>query len=403
MSVGEQPPEKTEKILILCVDRDNDIGKKTGVKTPIIGRDSNVNAATRLILRDPEEADANAMFEAIRIHDSLREADSDEEYEVATVSGSEVGGIAADRKLVSELKGILEKFEANGIILVTDGFADEDILPLVQSRVPVTSVRRVIVKHSETIEETAAVFSKYVRMLIEDPRYSRIALGLPGILLLLLGILSIINASYPQIFDPYGLSTYAGILSLLVIGAFLLAKGYGLDKKASGFYKWLSEIYLSSLPKLISGFSLSTGLLLVGIGFFQAWSHVAAEVIPSPPPAELSSWFEILPRILGFLISRSLTLLILGICIMLGGRSIRHIIDRDPRFWRTLVFTIVCVWSWEIFNEASLILIDPASSSERLVVAIIIGIIVTIASGVGTHLLSKKYDEFFEGKEILEE
>jgi len=403
MSVAEQPSEKTEKILILCVDRDNDVGKKTGVKTPILGRDYNMNTATRLILQDPEEADANAMFETIRVYDGLREADSNEEYEVATISGLEVGGVAADRKLVSELAEVLERFKASSIILVTDGFSDEDILPLVQSRVPVTSVRRVIVKHSETIEETAAVFSRYMRMLIEDPRYSRIVLGLPGTLMLLLGALSIINVSHPQIFYPYGLGTYAWISSLLVIGGFLLVKGYGLDKRFFGFCRWLSGIHLYPLPVLISGFSLITGLLLIGIGFFQAWSRVASEVIPFPAPTEPFAWLQLLPIILGSVVSKSLTLFILGICITLGGRSIRHVLDHDPRFWRTVVFTIVCAWSWEVFTEASLILINPTLSPGRLVAAIVIGIILTIASGLGTHLLSRKYGEFFEEKEILKE
>jgi len=403
MPESEQQSEKIERILILCVDRDNDIGKKTGIKTPIIGRNNNASAATRLILLDPEEADANAMFEAIRIHDSLKQTNSSEEYEVATIAGSEVGGIAADRRLVSELTETLDKFRAGGIILVTDGFGDEDILPLFQSRVPVTSVRRVIVRHSETIEETAAVFSRYIRMLAEDPRYSRIVLGLPGTLLLLFGILLIINVSYPQIFYPYGLGTYAWILSLLVIGSFLLVKGYGLDKKFLGFYKWLSEIQLYSPPKLTSGFSLITGLLLIGIGFFQAWSSVTSEIIPSPPPTELPLWFELIPKILGSFISKSLTLLILGILIVLGGRSILHILERDPRFWRTVVFTIACAWSWEIFNEASLILINPALSPGRLVGATIVGIMITLVSGMGTRLLSKKYGGFFEEKEVLKE
>jgi len=87
MSTADQDSNMTERILILCIDRDNDVGKKTGVETPIIGRDNNMSSATKLILRDPEEADANAMFEAIKICDSLKEASSSEEYEVATITG----------------------------------------------------------------------------------------------------------------------------------------------------------------------------------------------------------------------------------------------------------------------------------------------------------------------------
>ena len=186
--------QEAERLLVLCVDRDDDIGRKTGIKTPIIGKEENLKSALKLILADPEEADANAMFEAIRVYETLKkDKKSHDQYEIATIAGSELGGITADRKLVSELGEILKKFPADSLILVTDGFSDEDIMPLVQTRVPVTSVRRVIVKHSESIEETAALFSRYWRMLFEDPRYSRIALGLPGILLISLGMLVLLQ------------------------------------------------------------------------------------------------------------------------------------------------------------------------------------------------------------------
>ena len=63
--------EEEKRILILCVDRDDDLGKKAGIKTPVLGRDENLNAAIALALRDPEEADANAMFEGVRGYDRL--------------------------------------------------------------------------------------------------------------------------------------------------------------------------------------------------------------------------------------------------------------------------------------------------------------------------------------------
>src|SRR3989442_104102 len=43
------------KTLVLCVDRDDDVGTKTPVKGPLIGRDENLVAATKLGLADPED------------------------------------------------------------------------------------------------------------------------------------------------------------------------------------------------------------------------------------------------------------------------------------------------------------------------------------------------------------
>ncbi|MCK5317950.1 MAG: DUF373 family protein, partial [Anaerolineales bacterium] len=44
---------KIERTLILCIDVDDDIGKKGDVETPILSRNSNLEAATKLALSDP--------------------------------------------------------------------------------------------------------------------------------------------------------------------------------------------------------------------------------------------------------------------------------------------------------------------------------------------------------------
>ncbi|MEM4140399.1 MAG: DUF373 family protein, partial [Nitrososphaeria archaeon] len=60
-----------EKVLVLCVDRDNDLYQKTGITSPVVGREECLRAAENLAIADPEEADANAIFAAIREYDSL--------------------------------------------------------------------------------------------------------------------------------------------------------------------------------------------------------------------------------------------------------------------------------------------------------------------------------------------
>ena len=46
------------KLLVICVDRDNDVGEKAGIVTPVFGRDACIEAAQRLALEDPEDADS---------------------------------------------------------------------------------------------------------------------------------------------------------------------------------------------------------------------------------------------------------------------------------------------------------------------------------------------------------
>ena len=102
--------------------------------------------------------------------------------------GLKAGGIKADRLIRDQLTNVLEKFQANNVILVTDGFGDAELIPIIQSRIPILSIKRVVVKHSEAIEENWALFSRYLRKLIEDPYYSRWFLGIPGVLLLALAV-----------------------------------------------------------------------------------------------------------------------------------------------------------------------------------------------------------------------
>ena len=35
------------KLLVICIDRDDDLGRKTGIPTPVVGRDACIEAAQR--------------------------------------------------------------------------------------------------------------------------------------------------------------------------------------------------------------------------------------------------------------------------------------------------------------------------------------------------------------------
>lgn len=395
--MSKSKDKKAERVLILCVDRDDDLGIKARVKTPVLGRDENLNAAISLALKDPEEPDANAIFEAVRIYDRLRErAKTYEEHQIATITGSELVGVEADRKLVSELTSVLEAFPASGVILVTDGFTDEAVLPLVQSRVPVNSVRRIVIKHSDSIEETAAIFSRYLRTLVENPRYSRYVLGLPGILIILLAVLY---------FVPNGL-LYAGLTFLFIVGAFLFVKGFGVDKRISNLYQRIRSYSPPPLPGQIVGLSAVAGALLFGIGCYQAgayiannWEFIVQQTLGFYPPTELSQWLALVPPLIGHFIFQSITLVIIGICVMLTGGAIRRFLERDPRLWRSIVFIVVTAWTRQILYQTSQILVNPELPYGALVAAIIVGILLAVASALTVFLLHRKYAYVFKGKE----
>ncbi|MEM0058078.1 MAG: DUF373 family protein [Candidatus Bathyarchaeia archaeon] len=374
--------EKAEekRILILCVDRDGDLGAKTEIKTPLIGREQNLNAAVALALKDPEESDANAMFEAVRLYDRLvGEAKPEEVFEIATISGSELGGVGADRKIVAELSDVLKAFPASEVILVTDGYSDEAVLPLIESRVPVSSVRRVVVKHSESIEETAALFTRYLKMILENPRYSRIALGLPGMLFLILGILAI-----------FGLVHYYLMAFVIVLGAYMFVKGFGVDKLVRRLYVWVKEYSPPPLPVQISAFSTLAGLLCMGIGVYLGLDAVTGSGL------DFSNWLGVLPQATGIFIMNSKDLMVIGVCLALTGRAIRWYFERDARLLRNAALIVLIGWSRQILEAASGILINPKVGYEVLIFSIVIGILISIASILVILVIHRSARGFFK-------
>jgi len=397
MTKKETEQQIKNRILILCVDRDGDIETKAGIKTPLMGRTSNLDAAVSLALRDPEEPDANAMFEAVRLYDRLQsEKQPGENFEVATISGSELGGVGADRKLVSELSSLLTSFSASEIILVTDGYSDEAILPLVESRVPVSSVRRIVVKHSESIEETAALFSRYLRLIWENPRYARLALGIPGLLFFLYGIFYIIP----------GFVNYYLISIVLILGGVLLFKGFGVDRGAKNIYKWAREYSPPPLPVQISNYSIIAGILCIAVSAYLGASSASVNV--TPPTADLAGWISVSPDVAAFFIKGFMDLMVVGITIILFGRSIRLYFERDARLLRNVALVVSVVWFRWILDATANILIEPGVGFENvffsnLVFAIVVGILIAIASVLLVVIIHRSSKGFFKKSEDNED
>ncbi|MGB9841447.1 MAG: DUF373 family protein [Candidatus Bathyarchaeales archaeon] len=393
MNKKEMAKKAETRILILCVDRDGDIEKKAKIKTPILGRAANLEAAVSLALNDPEEPDANAMFEAIRLYDRLQnEKQADEIFEIATISGTELGGVSADRKLVAELNNIIQSFNASEIILVTDGYSDEAVLPLVESRVPVSSIRRIVVKHSESIEETAALFSRYLRLIWENPRYARLALGIPGLLFFLYGVLSIIP----------GAVNYYLIAIVLILGVVFLVKGFGIDRGARNFYKWAREYSPPPLPMQIANYTVIAGILCTAVGIYLGVNNAVNNV--TPIPEDLAGWFSKLPEAAGFFIKGFTDLAVVGIIIALFGRSIRFYFERDARLLRNAALVVLVTWFRWILDATANILIKPGvglgnPEFANLVYTIVVGILIAIASVLLVIVIHRSTADFFQKPE----
>ena len=250
------------KTLVICVDRDNDVGEKAGLETPIIGKEALLSAATKLALADPEESDINAIFEAVRIYDQLSSSEGDAGVEVVLITGDMNVGVESDRKIGRELDDVLSESRAESAILVSDGAEDEWIIPLIQSRVKIDSVRRVVVKQSEPLESTFYV----IKRLLDDPKFSRTFLPPIGLVLFLLAVSLLLGLS----------STAMGVI-LGIIGIYTLLKGLGRERLIIEFVESVKQSLYSGK---ISFVTYIVALVLLLAGTFQGIMGYTTQMEP---------------------------------------------------------------------------------------------------------------------------
>ena len=168
------------RTLVITVDRDNDLGLKTSIRGPVVGRRNVLTAALKLGIADPEESDTNAILGALSVNDKLVDAKTEEdEIEVAILTGDEKVGVRSDRAIAAQLDEVVSAFQPDQAILVTDGAEDESVLPIITSQVRIDHVEKIIVRQSKGIEGTYY----YIVKALEDPKWrSRFMIPLGAIL-----------------------------------------------------------------------------------------------------------------------------------------------------------------------------------------------------------------------------
>ncbi len=380
-----------KNIVILCVDRDDDIGLKTKVATPIIGKDEVFKAAVQLVTRDPEEADANTMFESLRVFDSLRSVAEDEHYEVATIAGSPRGDMEADRKISREVQEVLGKFPAEAAILVTDGFTDQAVAPIIESYVPIISVRRFAVKHSEALETSWFIVLKYAKTLIEDPKYARWTLGVPGLTILILTTLYALSLLYPP-YVPF--TPYAEIAFVIILGSVLVIKGFSIDKALGSL---VSEVVANPLV-LINTFGTVAGIVICILSINQGFFKVSGEV-PVEYLSDLMAFLTHFNYVAATFIEGTIVYFVIGVSVVFIGRILYYTFKRSRRVWSNSTGLIATIIIGETLRRATGILKEPASILTPPALGflswIVLGILVMIISTIGLHKLEKKFAQHF--------
>ncbi|WP_297501224.1 DUF373 family protein [Thermococcus sp.] len=309
------------RVLVLAIDRDDDFGKKAGVKGPVIGKKACVNAALKLSLADPEDSDANVVYAAVKLRDELAERDEFEAVEVALITGHPKVGLKSDMELTRQLGEVLKAFPADGVIPVTDGAEDEQIFPIISSKVPIISSRRVVVKQSPGIETTWYIIVKYTREILSDPEVAKVVFGIPGLMALLYGLAKLFGVWNPE--SEKIVSTIISGAVLILIGGIFFAKGFNVDFRAV-----LRGIKKTVVEQFVVVLSVVTGLLIIISGAINAYLNLerySLELIGSYPGTPLLATIIYINALAGPLA--------LGIAAMIAGKVLQAYLKRDHHIW----------------------------------------------------------------------
>ena len=352
------------KLLVICIDRDDDLGRKTGISTPVVGRNACIEAAQRLALEDPEDADSNSIFFAVKTYEDL--VSKGYKAQVITVTGVENRGVQADEKVASEIKSVLKKFSADGAVIVSDGEDDEMVIPVIQNVIPVISVQRVVMQVSRTIEHSYAVFGKFLKLVMYNPKYSKFFLGVPGILLLIGGIGAVTG---------YNVEIFAVLITILG-GAFLI-RAFDIDKAWTNWAKPTPEGFTRM-------FTLITGLILIAASVPAGITTVSPENISGDVGIINLITDEV---VIGQFVSGMIPFLWIGLGTIFVGILFSNWLNRKLRHISDILRLVVLVALYPTVHQFTSILMYEESSFS-LILPLVAGFAVTAASAT---LLIRRY------------
>jgi putative membrane protein len=245
------------KTIVLCVDRDNDLGVKAGAPGTIIGRSDVISVATKLALSDPEDSDINALFSAVSIYDELNAEGRD--VEVVVLCGDVNIGRKADDAVVSRLNLVLDQINPESAVLVSDGAEDEFIYPIVASRIKVERVKRVIVKQTPDIEKVVhTLFQAMKEEKVQRRIYVPLALAF-----IVLGVFYV---------TPYPGAGWGAIA--IVLGMYFMVRAFNLENNVTSIWR---DIKKSLQTSGVSMPFTAIALIFSLTGFIVLWGELASQ------------------------------------------------------------------------------------------------------------------------------
>ncbi|MFC7235648.1 DUF373 family protein [Halosegnis marinus] len=227
--------------LVVCVDRDGGLADE-----PVVGWEAVRALVTDVGIDDPGDSRVNSMLEALKVARDLR--DENEPAEVAVVSGAG-DAVRADRAVARGLDDIVERLNPDSAVVVVASAEAERLVPIVESRLRVDAVDRVVVRQSHDIESTYYLLKQF---LADEELRSTVLVPL-GATMLAFPVLLLLA-------DSVALAVAAVVAAL---GVFLLYKGLGVDDVVAEIPGTVREAFYSGQVSLVT-YVVGAGLALVG-------------------------------------------------------------------------------------------------------------------------------------------
>ncbi len=280
-------------ILVLCVDRDNDLYEKAKISGPLIGREKNLEGAMELSLADPEDPDSNAIYYSVKIFDQMRKEGHN--VEVVTLTGDKRLGYKADKEISSQLDKICAELNPTSCVLISDGAADEEIIPIIKSRIPIDSTKIVFIKQAKELEKTYFVLLEKLR----DPYFAKTLLGIPAIVILLLSLSSYLG---------YGLEPVG-----IIIGLYLLMRIFGID-----------ELFMDVIRDFRFSFERTSWISYIGaFAIFTIAAFVGYQTLQRGLVLNLAN-----EKLIAYVVGNTIWIVFTGLLLIMIGKSIDALMEK---------------------------------------------------------------------------
>lgn len=224
--------------LVVCLYRGDPL---SSTAPPIVGREAVESLVTTAGVEDPEDSRVNCLLEGLRVSEDLDDG-------IVAVLATRRDSVTGDREIAAQVDQLVEEYDPDSAVVVVDSAEDERLVPIVESRIPVDAVDRVVVRQARDIESTYYLLKQF----LGDEELRKTVLVPLGVALLV----------FPALLTVFDLTVAVAAIAG-VVGVFLLYKGLSIDSLLAGLSEGIKQALYAGQISLVT-YVVAAGLALVG-------------------------------------------------------------------------------------------------------------------------------------------